>query len=175
MAELKGPEDHPEEKEARFKIIDRRRIDADEVEASDAPPEREIPPKPPPKPPPEQGEPAEAEGEPEVEGVQETPSDLKDAQDDEAAPEDGEELDPLDYRNLTLSFLQTLSTAVWVHLGLVPHPQTQLVTKKLEDARKVIQLMEVLYQQGKEDWPEEINTQIERILQDVKANYVNQL
>jgi hypothetical protein len=83
--------------------------------------------------------------------------------------------DPLSFRNVGLSLLQTLSTISWIHLGLVPNPETQLIAKKLDEARKSIALFEMVYSQVKGEFPPEVNTEILRLLQDLKANYVNQL
>jgi hypothetical protein len=60
-------------------------------------------------------------------------------------------------------------------MGLVPHPQTQLIAKKLEEARKAVSLFELIFQHSKAEFPPEINTEINNLLQDMKANYVNQL
>jgi len=145
----------------KFKIVDRRRINPDEIEASDAPPE----PEPPRRVAQEEKKEAEAPpreaappGEPELED-----EDLKG------------KADPLGYENILLSFLQTLVSVTWVHLGLVAHPQTQLITKKLEEARKSINLFEILLKQAGNGLPSQIKIELERVLQDLKANYVNQL
>jgi hypothetical protein len=171
----KEREEEEEGKKPKFKVVDRRRINADEIEASDEPPEPE----------PEPEAPAESEKEPvdekkekkkEEEEKPEAPKEETKTKGDgrvEGAPEGGE--DPLSYRNIVMSFLQTLVTVVWVHLGLVPHPQTQLVMKRLEEARKAIDLFETIYNAVEGDIPEQVKPEIKRLLEDMKANYIDQL
>ncbi len=154
-----------EEQTPKFKIIDRRRIDADEIEASEAPPEPE----------PEAKAEAEPETPPKVEDEADAPPEVGDQSAGEQAGESETEQDPLEFRNIALSFLQTLNSIAWVHMGLVPHPQTQIVTKKMEEARKTIELLDKVFEETKRDFSPEINSQIEGLLQDLKANYVNQL
>jgi hypothetical protein len=145
----------------KFKIVDRRHLDDVEPEPVKAPPVDE-------KPAP-------------VAPQQEIDKDpVLHVESSEEVPEQGTETpesqeDPLGFRNVTLSFLQTLSTISWVHLGLVPHPQTQLMLKKLDEARKTIALFEVIFNQAKVDFPPEINKEIAGLLNDLKAHYVNQL
>jgi|WetSurMetagenome_2_1015567.scaffolds.fasta_scaffold866654_1 hypothetical protein len=151
------------EKKPKFKILDRRRIDADDVEASFAPPE--------------------PEKEPELKAVssdqpeEDLEPELKiEADTDEPHDHDhGQDLDPLVYMNIVFSFLQTLVSVIWVHIGLVPHPQTKLIAKKLEDARKCIELFEVIYGTVREELPANLQMELDAALQDMKANYVNQL
>lgn len=83
--------------------------------------------------------------------------------------------DPIGIRNLSLSFIQTLSTVGWVHLGYVPHPKTQLVAKDLDQARKVINLLEAIFLQTKTELPAEVNNEIISILQELKTAYVNSM
>ncbi len=168
-------QDHPEndqEKKPKFKIINRRRIDPDEIEASDAPPEE----------PPKKAEVKEKAGESEPSREQTPPEEAPKAADEKLKEEPSKEKksyrkgeDPLEYLNIVVSFLQTLVSVVWVHLGLVPHPQTQLVAKKLEEARKAIDLYEKLLKEVDKDLPPQLKVELERILQEMKVNYVNQL
>lgn len=156
-----------EEKKPKFKIVDKRRIDADDVKASDAPPEQEI------KDEYESGEDPELRAvrgdEPEVE------KEAEHGADDGPPGESAEDQDPLEYMNIVFSFLQTLVSVIWVHIGLVPHPQTKLVTKKLEEARKSIELFELIYGSMREELPGNLQQELDGALQDMKANYVNQL
>jgi hypothetical protein len=154
-----------EEKKPKFKILDRRRIDADDVEASFTPPE------------------PEPKSEPELKAVpvdnpeEEREPELK-IESDTDEPHDhdhGQEQDPLVYMNIVFSFLQTLVSVIWVHIGLVPHPQTKLITKKLEDARQCIELFEIIYGTVREELPANLQLELDAALQDMKANYVNQL
>ena len=154
---------------AKFKIVDRRRIN---MESEPEPEEKPL-----------KAEEVKVEEKP-PEAKNETETPVYHAPDGEAregmpeSPDGGQRRgsdDPLAFRNIALSFLQTLSTIAWVHMGLVPHPQTQLVAKKLEEARKVISLFEITYQQVKGELPPEVNNEIVALLQDLKANYVNQL
>lgn len=164
--ERKREEEEEEGKKPKFKVVDRRRINAEEVEASEEPSEPE------PEPEPEKEEPEE----PKKESTPEEPPEEKKTTGDseaEGMPEASE--DPLAYRNIIMSFLQTLVTVVWVHLGLVPHPQTQLVMKKMEEARKAIDLYESLYNAVKDDLPDKLKPEVERLLEDMKANYISQL
>jgi len=161
-----------EKNQPKFKVVDRRRINADEIEASDEPPEPEPEAPVEPREEPAQDEPIEEKSDEEPEEqVQE--EEIRDEKPDEAPQESVE--DPLTYRNIVMSFLQTLVTVVWVHLGLVPHPQTQLVMKKLEEARKAIDLFEAIYKAVENDIPDQVKPEIARLLEDMKANYIDQL
>ena len=154
-----------EENQPKFKVVDRRRINADEIEASDEPPEPEAPVE-------TEEKPADeiTDKEPEAPAPEE---EIQEGSPEEARQESIE--DPLTYRNIVMSFLQTLVTVVWVHLGLVPHPQTQLVMKKLEEARKAIDLFEAIYKAVENDIPDQVKPEIARLLEDMKANYIDQL
>lgn len=161
-------EDKDHEEKPKFKIVDKRRIDADEVEASDAPPEPEPKKEPEKKASPHDGKPEDEEG-------SHHDHNHDHDHDHEHDGEHGHDQDPLEYMNIVFSFLQTLVSVIWVHIGLVPHPQTKLVTKKLEDARKCIELFEVIYGTVREELPANLQLELDGALQDMKANYVNQL
>ncbi len=169
-----------EPKKQKFKVVDRRRINADDIEASDAP-EETAPPQPVP---PAPAQPATDGGEVPT-PFKEKPSDGKPATDEpgssaqETAAPDGEaqkpDEDPLSHRNIVMSFMQTLATIALVDLGLVPHPQTGLVAKRMEEARKAIDLFEILLRRSGPELPQQIQVEFERALQDLKASYVAQL
>jgi len=169
----KTPEEshHADEEQAKpkFKIVDRRRIDAENVE----PEEESVPEAPAPTPPASAATEEPVKVAPEIDSHSD--GEIKDEAKElgDKRPETSE--DPIGMRNVALSFLQTLSTIAWVHMGMVPHPQTQLVAKKLEEARKTINMFEVIYQQVKGEFPPEINAEIVGLIRDLKANYVNQL
>ncbi|MCK4721591.1 DUF1844 domain-containing protein [bacterium] len=174
------PDNNNEEKKPKFKIVDRRRIDVDKIEPASTPVEGE------PSSTPEDGKAPDLkavggdEKEPEILDEEQSEPDFKVAEDTEPPPEPSEETesagqDPLEYLNIALSFLQTLVSVSWVHLGLVPHPQTKLVTKKLEDAKNSIEMFELIYGNVRDDLPPQLVVELERTLQDMKANYVNQL
>jgi len=161
-----------EEQRPKFKLVDKRRINVDEIEAADEPVEEkpvadkkiepvvETPADP-------EGEGAEIPEETKEPPGRETPSD---------EPEDVKsEPDPLDFRNIAISILQTIATVILVDLGLVPHPQTNLVAKKLEEARKSIELFDLVFGNVRDELPEQIVKEFERAIMDLKANYVNQL
>ena len=144
-----------EEQKPKFKIVDRRRLSSeDEEPEEETAPLKETPPK------------ADAKKEEKSDKAK------------EPAPDEGKmdtEPDALGYSNVVLSLLQTITSVVWVHLGLVPNPQTNIVLKKLEQARKLIGLYEHLYELSKDEFPIEVRKELERLAQDMKANYVNQL
>ena len=146
----------------KFKIIDRRRRE-DSEEPEPAPPT-------PPAPPDKQKEPDKAGPDHAGEPIQAQQSSEK-----EYEPQQDMHEDPLGFRNVALSFLQTLSTISWVHMGLVPHPQTQLVAKKMEEARRTIALFEIIFNQVKPDLPAEVNAELVGLIRDLKAGYVSQL
>jgi hypothetical protein len=158
---LSKKDQQSDEPTPKFKIVDRRHLEDVEPEPILAPPSDE--------------KPASEEPDQEIDKDPvlhvESSEPLPEVETEE--PESQE--DPLGYRNVTLSFLQTLSTISWVHLGLVPHPQTQLMFKKLDEARKTIALFEVIFNQSKSEFPPEINKEITGLLNDLKAHYVNQL
>lgn len=169
-----------EEKKLKFKIVDRRRIDVDKIAPAFTPIEKE------PTSTPEDGKVPDLkavagdEKEPEILDEEQSEPDLKVAEDTEPPPEPSGDTestgqDPLEFLNIALSFLQTLVSVSWVHLGLVPHPQTKLVTKKLEDASKSIEMFELIFGNVRDDLPPQLVVELERTLQDMKANYVNQL
>jgi hypothetical protein len=153
----KSEEDQPK---AKFKIVDRRGVESEPEEIpvkAPAPAEKQAPIE----------EAPVLKIAPDVEG--EVPDSEEDVPQDEIAE------DPLGFRNVGLSFLQTLATIAWVQLGLLPHPQTQLVVKKMDEARKTIGLLEVIFHQLQPEYPPEVNSEIVRLIADLKAAYVNQL
>jgi hypothetical protein len=156
-----------EEPKSKFKIVDRRRA-SDEEEAHEPVSEEKV-------------TPAKSEEVPHeviTEPQSMSPDMEAPVEENMEAPEgESEEFteDPLGFRNVCLSFLQTLATISWVHLGMLPHPQTQLVVKKIDEARKTITLLETIYQQVKTEYPPEVNSEIMRLIADLKAAYVNQL
>jgi len=168
--------EHDEETgKPKFKVVDKRRInldDIDDIEAvEEAPVKAEEPVTAPAKPvseePVAEKETAEPAFEPEfAPGVDKPPPDQQ-----EMTPEE----DPLAFRNIILNIMQTVVTVALVDLGLVPHPQTNLVAKKLEEARKAIELFEILMKKYGDELPEQLRTEFNRALQDLKAGYVNQL
>jgi hypothetical protein len=180
-------EEMEERDKPKFKLVDKRRINIDDVEASDGVEEEET----------GKSVAEESSGTTDTEG-NEIPTPFGLVADEEEAeipaefqPPPGEEVpagetpeektdaklddNPLAFTNIIISILHTLATVILVDLGLVPHPQTQLVAKKLEEARKAIELFQVIFIQVKDDLPEELAKEFERALADLKANYVNQL
>ncbi len=176
-----------EQDKPKFKLVDKRRINVDDVEASDEVVEEKT------------AEPVVEESSAATTGdgnVIPTPFGLV-ADDEEAEipaesqPPPGEEVqagetpgekpdvvtddNPLAFTNIIISILHTLATVILVNLGLVPHPQTQLVAKKLEEARKAIDLFQTVFTQVRDDLPEELAKEFDRALADLKANYVGQL
>jgi hypothetical protein len=160
MAKDKHPEE--EEPKPKFKIVDRRRIGVDGP--ADSEPE--------PEPPVKQ---ANGPAEPAKDQKVEIPTSKDTPAEEPAQGKPVESEDPLTFRNVSLSFLQTLSTIAWIHMGLVPHPQTQLLAKKNEEARKAINMLEIIFQQAKLEYPPEVNAEIAGLIQDLKTNYVNAL
>lgn len=165
MSDKKPPSDEEQQKSS-FKIVDRRRINLEDE------PETPVSQPAPPKPSEDKSKDSKIETEPET--LKDEPVTGDETQGPEEEPKQAL-TDPLSFRNVGLSLLQTLSTISWIHLGMVPHPDTQLVAKKLDEARKSIALFEIVYSQVKGEFPPEVNTEILRLLQDLKANYVNQL
>lgn len=154
--------DETEGKKPKFKIVDRRRINVDDIEAGEEPPEPETP---------EPASPPEAKPEEKAP----PPSDKKGGEPESESREPDAAEDPLMFVSLVVSFIQTLGSVAYVRLGLVPHPQTQLIAKKLEEARKLIALLEDLHNRIRPSLPGQVNAEIERLVQDLKANYVSQL
>lgn len=152
-----------ERSKPKFKIVDKRRIDPDEIPPQEAAEQPVTPPEPP-------ADVKSAES-------QETKADQgQAAADQEQAAEAFSGLDdPVAFANVCVSIIQTLATVSWVYLGLVPHPQTQLVVKRMEEARKAIALTEHIIKVVKPELPSEVNLQLAGLLRDLKANYVNQL
>jgi len=164
-----------EQKATKFKIVDKRRINVDDIDADDV-----------------EEETVDAADEP---GLDETAEpELKLAGDDEKssgdtfkpkfapgveepeqAPEMKSDEDPLAFRNIILNIMQTAATVALVDLGLVPHPQTNLVAKKVDEAQKAIGLFELLITNYGDELPENIRSEFQRALADLKAGYVNQM
>jgi len=169
------PDNEHEEETPKFKIVDKRRIDVDDVEPADEVEEEPEPVEPPPA----KEEPSE---EPESEPEEPEPEDdvppqfkMAPGADQDAQEAMKPEEDPLTYMNILLSFLQTLISVAYVRMGMVAHPQTRLIAKDMEEARKIIDMYEVLYNHGSAAFPEQVTQELERVLQDLKVNYVNNL
>ena len=173
MSNERERDENEDGKPSKFKIVDKRRINADDVDASDVVEEA-------PKPKPEPEKAAEKKTEAPKQEASGEKSGFKPkfapgvdgpAQKPEEIPADE---DPLAFRNIILNIMQSAVTVALIDLGLVPHPQTNLVVKKLEDARKAIDLFGLLLKNYGTELPDQLRIEFERALQDLKANYVNQ-
>jgi len=225
-------EENGKDKKQKFRVVDRRRFDSDDVEASDAPVEEKKAEKPKPEAeakgpekPKSQGDGKVADGKAEQEkhephedpfgyvnilisfiqtigamswagfGIVPNPKLNIIARDEKESKKIAELYDylaleiakvmPKDvaeeigsklyFRNLIVSFLQTLANFTWVHLGLIPNPSTQLVAKNLEEARRMINLYEGMLNMARPELPKEYNVELDRLLADLKANYIGQI
>jgi hypothetical protein len=173
------PEEENEQNKPKFRLVDKRRINVDEVEASEE--QEKSPLKPAEKAETGKSEDIKAEPKdhhPEKEPAPDIPPEFQPPPGMEVSAEEeeiGSGDDPLTYRNIAISVLQTLATVVIVDLGLVPHPQTNLVAKKIEEARKTIDLFELVLNAVRDDLPQQLVMEFDRALKDLKVNYVNQL
>lgn len=149
-----------EEQKPKFKIVDRRRIH-DDAELLEEEEEEVV-------------EDDKAKKEPENK-KRIKPESEKVKTEDKDKEKKSAEIDPLGYMSVILSILQTITSVTFVHLGLVPNPQSKIVAKKLEEARRLINLFENIWLLVQTELAPEINTELERHLQDLKASYVNQL
>lgn len=162
-----------EEKKPKFRIIDRRGVE-DENEGT----RRTTPPKEPEKvsppvedtsPPVEDTPPANAEEKP-MEEMGKT----------EMTQEEREKLQEeveksLQFKNTVVYILRTLVDQTWIHLGMVPNPISGLTVKNIEEARKLIDLFALIRENTTEEFDEQSSKEIERLLADLKMNYMNQL
>jgi hypothetical protein len=153
-----------EGKAPKFKIVDKRRMNTDDDDIEET---REEPVK----------EPAPESKAADPAATRDKSQEKASADEPEAEKSSGESKDDdqLSFKNIVLSILQTVSTMVWINLGLVPNPQTNIVAKKMDQARRLIDLFETVYDAGKEDFPPQVRMEIDGLIQDMKANYVNQL
>ena len=163
-----------QENAPKFKVVDKRRINVDEISDDDIVEKTETPEEPV----------AEEVAEPELTLAADDKSPTDDGfkpqfapgvDEPAAPPEMKPDEDPLAFSNIILNIMQTAATVALVTLGLVPHPQTNLVAKKLDEAKKAIDLFELLVNNYSDELPENIRTEFVRALADLKAGYVNQI
>lgn len=73
-----------------------------------------------------------------------------------------------------LKYVMSLSMAlVWIYLGLQVHPKTGLVAKDLTKASTCIDAIEWIYARYKNDYSSEERSEIERVIRDIKLNFIS--
>jgi len=81
----------------------------------------------------------------------------------------------LQFKNTVASILEVLFKHTWIHLGMVPNPISGLTVKNIDEARKLIDLFALIQKNTTEEFDEQSSKEIERLLSDLKMNYMNQL
>jgi len=81
----------------------------------------------------------------------------------------------LKFKNTVVFILRTLSEQTWIHLGLIPNPISGLTVKNLPEARKAIDLFEVIAKHTDGEFEEPLKREIAGLLTNLKLNYANQL
>ena len=81
----------------------------------------------------------------------------------------------LKFKNTVIFLVRTLSEQVWIHLGLVPNPITNLSVKDLDEARKSIDLIEVIIGHSESEFDDKSKVDLTALLADLRINYTNQL
>lgn len=158
-----------EEKKPKFRIIDKRGSAGEDETREDSTPIIE-----PEKPAPETEDivATEPEGEP--------GEPTEDMGKTEMTQEEREEVQKeveksLKFKNTVIFILRTLSDQTWIHLGLIPNPISGLTVKNMEEARKLIDLFELIVENTQEEFEEQILRDVQKLLADLKVNYSNQL
>ncbi len=138
-----------EEEEPSFRVTDRRRVGQQgSQEATQAPePQAERAPDPPPPP--------KGETPPETEGKQ-------------------EEVKFLPTPDLLRIFIAELQTRALMHMGLIPDPQTRLVTKDLPQARLAIDCVAALIEQLSSSAAPGERDELHQVLTDLRLHFVRQ-
>jgi hypothetical protein len=157
--------DENEKEKPKFKIIDRRRGD-DEPDTADAPMEPEV------KAPPKAKAPS-AEGPGPEKPTEDMGKTEMTEEEKEAIRKEVEQ--SFKFKNTVIFIIRTISEQIWMHLGLVPNPITNLTVKNLEEARKLIDLYETILKHTEGEFDEKTLREIQRLLGDLKVNYTNQL
>jgi hypothetical protein len=163
-------DERDEEHKPKFRIVDKRVEDDEE-----APPEAA----PKPKAPPAAEKKASAKS-----ATPPQPSESEEAAveggEPELSEEEKEELRKqveasLTFKNTVIFILRTLSEQVWIHLGLVPNPITNLTVKNLPEARKAIDLFDNIAKFAESEFDPMLIKEVQRLLSDLKMNYTNQV
>ena len=162
-----------EEDKPKFRVIDRRGEEEDSVSTKPtAPPKEPVKVSPPVEatpPPVEDTPPADAEDKPITEeGKTEMTQEEREKLQEEVEQS-------LKFKNTVIYILRTLFDQTWIHLGMVPNPISGLTVKNLEEAHKLIDLLELIKDNTTEEFDEQTSKEIERLLADLKMNYMNQL
>lgn len=147
-----------EEKKPKFRVVDRRtEEDAEPVKTTEQKPPKQAPPKKAPK-----------------EGVQD--ADAEPELTDEEQQQLRQEAErSLQFKNTVVFILRTLSEQTWIHLALIPNPITGLTVKNLPEARKAIDLFEVIAKHTEKEFEDPLKREIAGLLTNLKLNYANQL
>jgi len=90
-------------------------------------------------------------------------------QDTQKTQEAPHSLPPVDFS----TFLLSLSTSALLHLGEIPDPQTEKISKNLDLARHTIDIIDMLKQKTKGNLTEDEARLIEGMLYDLRMRYVN--
>ena len=158
-----------EEKKPKFKIIDKRGQASEDEARDDAPPVAK-----PEKPAPETEEAITRE--PDGELGEPTEDMGKTEMTQEEREEVQKEVEKsLEFKTTVIFILRTLSNQTMIHLGLIPNPISGLTVKNLEEARKLIDLFELIMNDTQEEFEDQILRDVQGLLADLKVNYTNQL
>ncbi len=89
--------------------------------------------------------------------------------------EKGKEEQPLQIKDLVLSFIGILAESSWQYMGLVANSITGKIHKDMDEAKLAIDTIDLLFENIRGKLREEEIRTIERTIDDLKVNYVLQL
>lgn len=85
-----------------------------------------------------------------------------------------EEADPMDIPADFGSFVVSLGTNCMIHLGHIPHPETNETVRDLSSARHTIDLLEMLREKTRGNLVDEERKLIDSLIYDLKSAYVQE-
>lgn len=85
-----------------------------------------------------------------------------------------EELFPKDIYTFMKMILGSLSSQVWVFLGLMPHPATQKIEKDVTQAKVALDTIDFIYNQISSKMEDNEKKAYEELLGNLKLNFIEQ-
>lgn len=86
-----------------------------------------------------------------------------------------EKIPPQKITDLGYYFLNVLQAKAWQYLGLLVHPENGETLIDLKEARRAIDLFELIFENLKNDFPSSIKKEMEMHLTNLQLNYVEKV
>jgi hypothetical protein len=86
-----------------------------------------------------------------------------------------EKLEPQKIADLGFYFLNVLQAKAWQYMGLMVHPENGEIRFDLTEARRAIDLFDLIYENLKNDFPVDIKKEMDMQLTNLRLNYVEKM